>query len=245
MSGRSKLLGLLVLLAFACVGCSNSPGRPAADAIPIDPEDISNFDFLYAHNCAACHGPDGKGGASLALADPVYLAIADDSILRTVTTNGVAGTLMPAFAKSAGGMLTDQQIDVIVRGIREQWSKPDALRGENVPPYAAPNPGDASHGSAVFSAYCASCHGPEGRGSPKGSSIVDGSYLALVSNQGLRTVVIVGRPELGAPDWRGDVPGKPLSSQDVSDVVAWLASQRAKYPGQPYQNSEKSVGELR
>ncbi|HEV3040973.1 MAG TPA: c-type cytochrome [Candidatus Angelobacter sp.] len=245
MSGRSKLFGLLLLLAFACFGCSNSPGRPASDAIPIDPEDISNFDSLYAHNCAGCHGPYGKGGASIALADPVYLAIADDSALRNVTTNGVAGTLMPAFAKTAGGMLTDQQIEVIVRGIREQWSKPDALRGENVPPYSAPNPGDASHGSGVFSAYCASCHGPEGRGGPKASSIVDGSYLALVSNQGLRTAVIVGRPELGAPDWRDDVPGKPMSAQDVSDVVAWLASQRAKYPGQPYQHSEKSVGELR
>jgi mono/diheme cytochrome c family protein len=245
MSRSSKFFGTLALLTLACLGCSNSPGRPAADAIPIDPEDISNFDFLYAHNCAGCHGPYGKGGAALALADPVYLAIADDSILRTVTANGVAGTLMPAFVKSAGGMLTDQQIDVIVRGIREQWSKPDALRGDHVPPYSVPNPGDASHGSAVFSTYCAACHGPEGRGGPKASSIVNGSYLALVSNQGLRTVVLVGRPELGAPDWRDDVPGKPMSAQDVSDVVAWLASQRAKYPGQPYQHSEKSVGELR
>jgi cytochrome c oxidase cbb3-type subunit 3 len=77
------------------------------------------------------------------------------------------------------------------------------------------------------------------------SSIVDGSYLALVSDQGLRTVVIVGRPELGAPDWRGNVPGKPMSSQDVSDVVAWLASQRTKFPGQPYIHSDQRAGELR
>jgi len=28
------------------------------------------------------------------------------------------------------------------------------------------------------------------------------------------------------PDWRGDVPGKPMSPEDVSDVVAWLAAQR-------------------
>jgi hypothetical protein len=31
---------------------------------------------------------------------------------------------------------------------------------------------------------------------------------------------------MGAPDWRGNVPGKPMSSQNVSDVVAWLAAQR-------------------
>ena len=59
---------------------------------------------------------------------------------------------MPAFAKSAGGMLTDKQIDVIVRGIREQWSKPDVLRGENAPLYSAPNAGDASRGLQVFGA---------------------------------------------------------------------------------------------
>jgi cytochrome c oxidase cbb3-type subunit 3 len=239
-----RISGALALLALVCSGCSSSPGRPAADAIPIDPDDISNFEFLYAHNCAGCHGPNGKGGASIALANPLYLAIADNSILRRVTTNGVAGTLMPPFAKSAGGMLTDQQIDVIVRGIRAQWSKPEVLHGENAPLYSAPNSGDAPRGSQVFAAYCSSCHGSRGSGSPKASSIVDTSYLALVSDQALRTTVIVGIPELGAPDWRGNVPGKPMSSQDISDVVAWLASQRTAFPGQPYPHSDKPAGEL-
>jgi hypothetical protein len=63
---------------------------------------------------------------------------------------------------------------------------------------------------------------------------VDGSYLALVSDQQLRTIVIAGRPELDAPDWRGDVAGRPMAAQDISDVVAWLSSQRPKFPGQPY-----------
>jgi len=239
-----RALALLVLV-YSCSGCSSSSGRPAADAIPVDPDDISDFGVLYAHNCAGCHGPNGKGGASIALANPLYLAIVDDSTMRRVTTNGVAGTLMPAFAKSAGGMLTDKQIDVLVQGIRGQWSKPDLLHGENAPPYAAPNSGDASRGSQVFGNYCSSCHGPEGRGGPKASSIVDSSFLALVSDQALRTTVIVGIPELGAPDWRGDVPGKSMSSQDISDVVAWLASQRAAFPGQPYLHSEKTAGEQR
>jgi cytochrome c oxidase cbb3-type subunit 3/ubiquinol-cytochrome c reductase cytochrome c subunit len=54
----------------------------------------------------------------------------------------------------------------------------------------------------------------------------------LVSDQGLRTVLIAGRPELNAPDWRGNVPGKPMSEQEVTDVVAWLASKRAQNPWQ-------------
>jgi cytochrome c oxidase cbb3-type subunit 3/ubiquinol-cytochrome c reductase cytochrome c subunit len=61
--------------------------------------------------------------------------------------------------------------------------------------------------------------------------------LALVSDQGLRTIVITGRPELGAPDWRGNVPGKPMSDQEITDVVAWAASRRVQNPGQPYSAS--------
>jgi cytochrome c oxidase cbb3-type subunit III len=238
-----RLSSALALLALVCSGCGSSPGRPAADVIPIDPDDISNFEFLYAHNCAGCHGPNGKGGASIALANPLYLAITDDPTMRRVTTLGVAGTLMPAFAKSAGGMLTDKQINVVVKGIREHWSQPDVLHGQDAPPYSASNAGDAARGLQVFSVFCSSCHGPQGRGGPQARSIVDPSYLALVSDQSLRTTAIVGIPELGAPDWRSDVPGKPMSSQDISDVVAWLASQRAAFPGQPYLHSDKSAGE--
>ena len=236
-------MGEVALLVLVCSGCSSSPGRPAADAIPIDPDDISNFEVLYAHNCAGCHGPHGKGGASIALANPLYLAITDDPIMLRVTTLGVTGTLMPAFAKSAGGMLTDKQINVVVKGIREHWSQPDVLHGQDAPPYSASNAGDAARGLQVFGVFCSSCHGPQGRGGPKARSIVDPSYLALVSDQSLRTTVIVGIPELGAPDWRGDAPGKPMSSQDISDVVAWLASQRTAFPGQPYLHSEKPAGE--
>jgi cytochrome c oxidase cbb3-type subunit 3 len=119
------------------------------------------------------------------------------------------------------------------------------LRGANPPPYASSTPGDVSRGSVAYAEFCSSCHGAGGRGGQKASSIVDGSLLALLNDQELRTIVIVGRSELGAPDWRGNVPGKPMSPQDVSDVVAWLASQRAKFPGQPYPNSAKLTGEIR
>ncbi len=53
--------------------------------------------------------------------------------------------------------------------------------------------------------------------------------------------MITGRPELGAPDWRGDVSGKPMSDQEVTDVVAWLASRRIQNPGQPYSVSNYAL----
>jgi mono/diheme cytochrome c family protein len=152
---------------------------------------------------------------------------------------------MPAFAQSAGGMLTAKQIDLIVSGVREHWSQPNILSGTNPPPYSSPTPGDSARGSQVYTKFCSSCHGVAGKGSPKASSIVEGSFLALVTDQQLRTIVIVGRPDLGAPDWRNNVPGTPMSAQDVSDVVAWLASQRSQFPGQPYPSIPKSSGEVR
>jgi cytochrome c oxidase cbb3-type subunit III len=233
----------LVALALVCAGCSNLPGRPTQESIPIDPGNITDFNQLYASNCSGCHGANAKGGAAISLGDPVYLAIADDATIRKAVTNGIAGTSMAAFAKSAGGMLTDAQVDIIVRGIREHYSKPDALAGVQPPPYTAIEPGDAKRGAAVYETFCASCHGPGGKGGAKGSSIVDGSFLALLTDQELRTIVIVGRPDLGAPDWRNNVPGKPMSSQEISDVVAWLSAQRAQFPGRPYPNAAQPAGD--
>jgi cytochrome c oxidase cbb3-type subunit 3 len=220
--------------AMLLFGCASPHGQPREGSETLAPNEVLDFGTLYSENCAGCHGAEGRGGAAIALADPVYLAIADDAAIRKVITNGVRGTAMPAFAESAGGMLTDKQIDAITTGIRSRWRKTAVLEAANPPSYTAKSSGNAGQGEAAYKTYCASCHGPGGRGGPKGSSITDDSFLSLVSDQGLRTVVIAGRPELGAPDWRGNVPGKPMTDQEVTDVVAWLVSRRAQNPGQPY-----------
>ena len=139
---------------------------------------------------------------------------------------------MPAFAQSAGGMLTDAQVDVITSGIRS-WARPSALAGATPPPRVATSAGDPSRGREAYATYCASCHGAQGDGGPKGSAITNDSFLALVSDQGLRTVIIAGRPDLGAPDWREYLPG-PISDREITDVVAWLGSRRVPSPGRPY-----------
>jgi cytochrome c oxidase cbb3-type subunit III len=228
---------LVVLAAILACGCGMPHGQPSKDSEVLAPNEVLEFRTLYAENCAGCHGADGRGGASIALDNPVYLAIADDASIRRVIANGVRGTAMPAFAKSAGGMLTDAQIDVITKEIRSRWSKRGALDTATAPSYAPRSAGDAQRGEAAYKTYCESCHGSSGKGGHKGSPITDDSFLALVSDQGLRTIVITGRPELGAPDWRGNVPGKPMSDQEVTDVVAWLASRRVQNPGQPYSAS--------
>ena len=225
------------LLSLLLSACSSPHGRPQEGSEPVVPSRILEFATLYAQNCAGCHGAQGRGGAAIALADPVYLAIIDEPSMHKVIANGARGTSMPAFAQNVGGMLTDTQIDAISSGIFSHWAQKGILNGSDRPSYAARNPGTAASGELVYRTYCASCHGPGGRGGPKGSAITNDSFLALVSDQGLRTIVIAGRPELGAPDWRGNVPGKPMSDQEITDVVAWLASHRVPTPGQPYSAS--------
>jgi mono/diheme cytochrome c family protein len=158
----------------------------------------------------------------------VFLRIANDATMHRVTADGVPGTAMPAFAKQSGGSLTDQQIDAIMRGIRSGSTNAGIGTDVNPPPYSISTAGDAKRGADVYATFCSSCHGADGGGGAKASSIVDASYLSLVSDQGLRTTVIAGRPDLGAPDWRGDVPGRPMSSEEVSDVVAWLGGKRPR-----------------
>ena len=229
-----------VVTAFALCGCNGISKPVRMDPEVVRPDDVLGFSTLYKTNCAACHGENGKNGPAISLNNPVYLGVAGEGNLREVTAKGVSGKLMPSFSKSVGGMLTDRQIDSLVHGMMA-WSKPDLLAGVDVPPYRATLAGDAARGQQAFATFCARCHGTGGAGSAgdikngagKVGSIVDGSYLALISDQGLRSIVIAGLPDEGMPDWRAYGP-QPLNDQQITDIVAWLASTRSANPGQPY-----------
>lgn len=240
MSLRS-LASLLAVSAgmLFCVGCKHAPARPEPPAPR--PDQVLNFSELYGQNCAACHGEWGKNGAAISLANPVYLAVAGTDAIQKATANGVQGTMMPAFAKSQGGMLTDQQIAVLAHGMVSAWGKPAMVQGQPVPPYASSSAGDAAQGQQAYATFCASCHGSDGTGLKRKDhstgSLVDPAYLALVSDQGLRSLIVAGQPEEGMPDWRSDRTGadaRPMTDREITDIVAWLGSHRVAAPGQPY-----------
>jgi mono/diheme cytochrome c family protein len=227
--------------ALMLVGCSRIPGRPGPGPEVVRPNEVLDFPTLYKANCAACHGANGRDGAAISVANPVYLAVIGEENLREITAKGVPGKLMPPFAKSAGGMLTDQQIGVLADGMMQEWSKPDLFAGLSLPVYKAAESGDMGRGQQAFGIFCARCHGVTGEGMAgdmktgvgKVGSIVDGSYLALISDQGLRSITIAGQSDEGMPDWRSDA-AQPMTDQQITDVVAWLASKRIANPGQPY-----------
>jgi len=208
-------------LAALVSGCGHAPGYPP-DPIP-RPDAVTNFAALYSQNCAACHGVNGQNGPAIDLANPEYQALVSDITVRGYISGGMLYTEMPAFAQSQGGMLTDAQVNALVAGMRQQWSRPNAFAGA-VPPYAqtgAPNP---HRGELAYQAHCVSCH------EPSHQQITSPVYLALVSDEALLDIIVAGRPDIGQPDWRNDAPaGKtatPLTSAEVYDIISYLASLR-------------------
>jgi cytochrome c oxidase cbb3-type subunit III len=234
MTGRNSLA--CIVFALCCClqqGC-RAPGKPEPEPEVPRPSSVLAFDRLYGENCAGCHGSNGDNGPATNLRNPEYQAWVDDNTLLDVTANGRTGSLMPAFALSKGGPLTDQQIQVIVRGMRSRWKSGHPLAGVDVPPYAPQGPGDTAKGKAVYAAACANCHGADAQHPGKAGSILDGSLLGLINEQTIRTTIVPGRPDIGQPDWRGDIPGRALTADEVTDVAAWVIAQRPRNPGQPY-----------
>jgi mono/diheme cytochrome c family protein len=214
-------------VALVYLAACDPPGRPKQEGIAASA--VTDFKVLYPQNCSGCHGPDGQKGPGRILNDSVYLAVIPRDSLKHVIQFGREGTAMPAWAQSEGGPFTPQQVDALVDGI-ESWKKPVMIPQRTVlPSYAGAAPGDATNGKRLFARGCFYCHGPGARV----GLVTDPSYLSLVTDQNLRTSIIVGRMDLGMPDYRFLNAGHPLTDQDVSDLVAYLVSLRP---------SESSIG---
>jgi len=234
MTAKRCVLAIFILVSGLASGCNRLPGKPAEADRWIAPSQVANFDQLYGQNCAGCHGSAGRFGAASSLNDPLYLNLIGPDNLRQVIREGVPSTNMPAFGQKFGGQLTDAQIDLLAEQMRSRWGNPAGSTGVPLPPYSQQDaiaqgtgPGDSQRGATVYNTYCSGCHGTDGRGKTAGS-IIDPNFLKLVSDQSLRTTVIVGRQNIGEPDCRANTNGQPMSAQEVSDVVAWLVSQRPR-----------------
>src|SRR5262245_31189047 len=194
MTKRRAFITLLTVTVLClAAGCGYLPGKPKEEERWAPPAKVTDFNRLYAKNCAGCHGTDGSFGSARPLNDPLYLAVANADVLRQVTAKGMPGTAMPAFAKKAGGSLTDKQIDALIDGMKSRWGRPDDFKDVALPPYSLQDaiargsgPGDPQRGTEVFKTSCAQCHGADGRGGAKGGSVVDPYFLALASDQSLR-----------------------------------------------------------
>lgn len=214
------------LLLAGLSGCSRLPGATSAEApAPLPPSENLDFHTLFERNCQACHGVGGQNGPAMDLANPEFQAMIGEQRLHDIVYHGLPGTQMPAWGQFEGGMLTDQQIDAIVAGMRSEWTKPNVLAGATPPPLEQPAGGNAQRGQQLYQAHCLMCHTGHDR-----QELTSPVYLSLVSDDALRSIIVAGRPDIGQPDWRYDnakgAPQRPLTGDEVTDIVAYLGSLR-------------------
>jgi mono/diheme cytochrome c family protein len=244
MSGLGDARCWFVAVATLIAGC-NFPGAPNKADRPMPANQVMDFSVLYATRCAGCHGTDGKLGPAPPLNDAIFLAIVPDAELLDVVREGrsvgpAQKTPMPAFAEKLGGPLTEAQVKVLAEGIKKRWlsSTTTTPQSSSLPPYLAEKAatsGDKDEGSRVFARACAGCHGDDGKGEKDGKplpagAVNDPAFLALISDQELRRVIITGRSDLGMPSY-ADKTGRPddfrsLTSAQIEHLIALLREWR-------------------
>lgn len=94
--------------------------RPIAPAPTYVPPEIpplpdiegepSNGAVVFQNNCIACHGEKAQGGFGWPLAK-TWPGNQPQVYLHQIISQGIDGTVMPAWAAEQGGPLTDQEID--------------------------------------------------------------------------------------------------------------------------------------
>ena len=118
-SRLTERICLLVSLSLPAIGC-DLPGKPK------EPDEKPHFAAIFQENCAGCHGAKGELGPAPPLNEATFRAgIPEKELLETIRF-GRRQTSMPAFAKSKGGALTEDQIQILVceiKGIPYQVDK--------------------------------------------------------------------------------------------------------------------------
>lgn len=109
-----------VVAFVASLSGGRSPMAPTATPLPVTPVptvpgatgDPSRGQVLFIQNCAMCHGQQGQGlrGANLS---KVFASIDPQQFVRATVAEGIANSAMPAWSQSAGGPLSEQEIDDI------------------------------------------------------------------------------------------------------------------------------------
>jgi mono/diheme cytochrome c family protein len=177
---------------------------------------------LYVENCALCHGVDGKGRIGARL--EAFSGIDPGAVIAQTVSQGIEGTVMPAWGEQNGGPLSGQDIADIVSYILAAFEGTEPL--EPLPEYVAPEiarlpdvEGDPSAGAVVYQANCLVCHGEEGQG--RFGKALAQSWPGDQPELFIRQVVSEGITGTIMPTW-AQANGGPLSDEEIANVAAFV-----------------------
>ncbi len=198
---------LVPALASAAAGKATEGGASAPAVAPAQPPDASAGKDIFAQNCAACHGPDGKGAipGTPDFTAPEFGRNEVPSDLFQVISNGKGA--MPAWS----GTLDEQQRwDVLFYVLDLGVSDEEVARGKE-----------------VYTQNCVACHGPDGKGVVEGTP--DFTSPETVAGNSLATFFDAVTNGKGAmPAW-----GSILSEEDRWAALSYIRTLGYKSTHQP------------
>ncbi|MFN2158380.1 MAG: c-type cytochrome [Anaerolineales bacterium] len=194
----------------------------SVEALP-EGENLADGLYVYAENCAACHGSNGAGtGIAPEIDSPELRALPREEIVNTVNT-GIPGTLMTSWKN----ILPPDQIQAVVDLIY-RW--PELVQsGIEFPETEAMNipssPELINDGKQLFNIACKSCHGVDGYGTRMAPALNNQIFLSETPDDAIYQIIAGGLPETLMPAW-----GSRLNDYDIQSLVAFLRSQEPSAP---------------
>ena len=178
---------------------------------------------LYGTFCAACHGivAQGKRYPGMpplpAIGNPDFLALASDEFIAATVRGGRPGRRMPAWGEKDGGLRPGEIIEVITHIRKLQGVRPELDR--------QPRrwvQGDVKEGVRLFSAYCASCHGPKGEG-VEGPALNNKVLLGNATDTYLTETIRRGRRGTAMEGFSNPSTVRPaLAGGEIESIVTYL-----------------------
>jgi mono/diheme cytochrome c family protein len=177
----------------------------ASANVAAGPADAAAGAATYWEDCSPCHGLQAEGITGPALRNNKFITSSGDQAVASVISQGRAGTEMPAWLEANGGALTAAQIANVVAFLRSYQNVAVVPSATPLPPVPTETPapanaptaeparpsneggpgnavnltGNADRGEVGFGAYCASCHGPQGRAGRPNPDSDDGAVPGI------------------------------------------------------------------
>jgi mono/diheme cytochrome c family protein len=184
---------------------------------------------LYGSFCAACHGTSGQGmrypgmPPFPAIGNPDFLAVASDAFLAATVRGGRPGRRMPAWGKKDGGLRPDE-IAQVVSHVRRLGDGATPVEDRKPPRWVQ---GDSKEGARLFTAYCASCHGPKGEGK-EGPALNNQVLLVNATDTYLAETIRRGRRGTEMEGFANPSTVRPaLAGTEIESIVAHVRTWEA------------------
>lgn len=150
----------------------------SSEELAHDPAALAIGRNLFANNCAACHGSDGRGGSGFPnLTDQDWLWGGSPELIEASISGGRMGVMAPWQE-----VLGEQGVDDTTAYVMSLSGREAAK-------------GNAEAGAVHFNSYCIACHGVDGKGNSAvgAPNLTDNIWLHGGSMGAIRATIAAGR----------------------------------------------------